>query len=210
MASDWLRWHDAYEEPGSYLARRLTVVQGRIREALDAMPAGAIDIVGFCSGDGRDLLGVLAGHRRAGDVRARLVEQGPELAARGRAAAAAAGLSGVELVTGDAAELDTYDGAVPAALVLLCGVFDNITDDDIAATVAATPQLCAPGGRVIWTRHRKPPDLTPAIRGWFADAGCAELSFDAPDEFLFSVGVHRFDGEPQPLERGRHLFQFVV
>ena len=68
------------------------------------------------------------------------------------------------MIEGDASLARHFAAAVPADLVLVCGVFGNISADDIAATVAALPSFCAPGASVIWTRHRRPPDLTPAIR----------------------------------------------
>jgi hypothetical protein len=37
---DWRAWHDAYDDPGSSLARRLAVVQARIADALAAAPPG--------------------------------------------------------------------------------------------------------------------------------------------------------------------------
>lgn len=55
--------------------------------------------------------------------------------------------------------------------------------------------------------HR-PPDLTPQISGWFAEAGFAELAFTAPEDELFSVGACRFLGELQPLGSAR-LFTFI-
>ena len=63
---------------------------------------------------------------------------------------------------------------------------------------------------MIWTRHRRPPDLTPAIRGWLAAAGFAELAFDAPDDVEFSVGAARLTAAPRPFEPGRRLFVFTV
>lgn len=42
-----------------------------------------------------------------------------------------------------------YADAVPADLVLLCGIFGNIPDADVQATVRAAPQLCAPGAEVV-------------------------------------------------------------
>ena len=108
---------------------------------------------------------------------------------------------------GDAGELSAYEGAVPADLVLACGVFGNVPDQDVRRTVLALPQLCAPGATVIWTRHRRPPDLTPSIRGWLREGGFAELEFVAPDDVLWSVGVHRFDGATAPLSRER-IFSF--
>lgn len=49
--------------------------------------------------------------------------------------------------------------------------------------------MLAAGGTVIWTRgwfaHE---DLHPAIRGWFVEAGLAEVPFDGDPE-RFGVGV---------------------
>ena len=94
---------------------------GRIREVLDDRPPGPIRVVSMCAGEGRDLLEVLADHPRAGDVRGRLVELNPELAAR----AAAGAPPGIAVEIADAGWTDAYLGAVPADLVLACGVFGN-------------------------------------------------------------------------------------
>ena len=59
-------------------------------------------------------------------------------------------------------------------------VFGNLSDDDIATTVPAMPTFLAPGGTVIWTRHRGEPDMATTIDGWFADSGFARLSSPAP------------------------------
>jgi hypothetical protein len=61
---------------------------------------------------------------------------------------------------GDAALTDAYEGAVVADLLLLCGVFGNVTDEDVETTASNASRLCAPGAVVIWTRHRRPPDLS--------------------------------------------------
>lgn len=101
-----------------------------------------------------------------------------------------------------------YGGAVPAGLVLLCGVLGNISDDDARTTVMAMPELCQTGGTVVWTRNRRAPDRTPQIRRWFAEAGFAEVAFIAPEDELFSVSACRFLGEPQPLGSTRQ-FRFI-
>jgi hypothetical protein len=97
---------------------------------------------------------------------------------------------------------------VPADLVLVCGVFGNISDDDIAGTVRALPAFLAPGGHVIWTRHRGDPDLVPTIDRWFVDAGFAQ-EFVSAAEHQYGVGVHRLVTTPQPLPQGAHLFTFM-
>ena len=70
--------------------------------------------------------------------------------------------------------------------------------------------LVGPDPAVIWTRHRRPPDLTIDIRGWFAAAGFEPVTFDAPMAFEWSVGVHRFVGDPEPILPGHRLFTFVT
>jgi hypothetical protein len=135
------------------------------------------------------------------------VELDPDNAQALRHAVEAAGLR-LEVLEGDAGDLGAYAGAVPADLVLLCGVLGNVSDEDAHDTVRSMPQLCSNGATVIWTRSRRAPDLTPRIREWFAEAGFAELAFVAPEDGLFSVGMARFLGAPQRLRRGQ-LFRFV-
>jgi hypothetical protein len=97
---------------------------------------------------------------------------------------------------------------VPADLVLLCGVFGNITDEDIERTIGFCSQLCQTGGTVIWTRHRDPPDKVPTICEWFARRGF-ELRWLSEGAADYGVGVHCFRGEPEPLETGSNMFTFV-
>jgi hypothetical protein len=205
--SEWLEWHRGYDT-GRGLAGRLREVQRRIGDALDGRPPGSISIISMCAGDGRDLLGVLPSHPRRGDVRARLVELEPELVARGRARIAECGCS-VEMVLGDASTTGAYAGAVPADIVLVCGVFGNITDADVRATIAHLPHLCAADATVVWTRGRFEPDLTPAIRRWFEDSGFAEVAFVAIPDGTESVGVHRLTTAPRPFQPGVQLFTFL-
>jgi hypothetical protein len=161
----------------------------------------------MCAGQGRDILGVLARHPRAGDIVARLVESDPRNAAVARRSAAP--FAGVEVVEADAGCTDAYAGAVPADIVLACGVFGNISRDDIHLTIAALPGLCAPGAAVIWTRHRREPDLTPQVRNWFGSAGFAEEAFDVSADTFMAVGSHRLTGEALPFLTGQHLFRFI-
>ena len=205
---DWYTWHHDYDEPGTALARRLAAVQDQIRTALDAAPPGPLHAVSLCAGQGRDLIGALAGHPRRDDVSARLVELDPRNAAAARAAAEAAGLPRVEVVTGDAALTDHYAGMVPAYLVLVCGVFGNMTDDDVRRTIGYCTQLCAHGGTVVWTRGRWEPDLVPQICDWFADRGF-ELGWVSDPAQGWGAGAHRFTGTPVPLERGARMFTFT-
>lgn len=204
----WRSWHEEYDKEESPLKLRLALVRGRLGEALDRAPAGPIRLISLCAGQGRDVIGVLSSHPRRHEVSARLVELDPVLSAEARAAAEAAGLDRVEVVQGDASLTDNYQGAVPADVVMACGVFGNISDEDVQATIEELPHLCAPAATVIWTRHQKEPDLTPSIRGWFGQCGFEEVGFDTMEGYFFSVGTHRFTDDPQPFRPARRLFRF--
>ncbi|MGA7989609.1 MAG: class I SAM-dependent methyltransferase [Candidatus Dormiibacterota bacterium] len=206
--SEWVRWHEAYDE-GGQLALRLEVVQSMIRSALDRCRPGPIQIIGMCAGDGRDLLGVLEDHPRRRDVHARLVELDPELANRGRAHAAVVA-PGVEVVCGDASTTSAHAGAVPADIVLVCGVFGNIRDEDVQHTIQCLPALCAPDATVIWTRGTFAPDLTPTIREWFTTRGFSELAFVAIPNTTAAVGSDRLTSEPQAFVPDVSLFTFLA
>ena len=204
---DWAVWHEAYDNPDTPLAQRLLAVRTRIAEALDQSAPGPLRAISICAGQGRDLIGVLREHPRRRDVTARLVELDPRNAAAARQRAAAAGLTQVEVVTGDAAQTDVYAGLVPANLVLACGVFGNITDEDVARTIRCCTGLCAPGGTVVWTRGRREPDLIPQICDWFAAEGFALVGVSEPGT-RWAVGAHRFEGNSRPLP-DQKMFTFV-
>src|SRR5256885_1190677 len=93
VEKDWYAWQGDYDVPGSVIALRLTAVQERIAAALDGFPAGPVTVLSLCAGQGRDLLGVLAGHPRRDGVTARLVELDPRNAEFARRTAADAGLA---------------------------------------------------------------------------------------------------------------------
>ncbi|HEX5117327.1 MAG TPA: hypothetical protein VFW65_19225 [Pseudonocardiaceae bacterium] len=202
--TDWAAWHDDYERPDSGLSRRLLAVQRRVREALDGMPPGPVRAISMCAGQGRDLLGVLADHPRRADVTARLVELDPRNVAAARAAAPA----NVEVVEGDATAAAVYAGLVPADLVLVCGVFGNVTDDGVHTLVGHLPMLCRTGGTVVWTRHVDPPDLTPEIRNWLRDSGFHEVGFDTEPGRHHGVGAHVLAGPTLPYQPDVTLFRF--
>jgi len=208
--TDWHDWHLRYADDASALSRRLRLVRRHIEEWLDERPESSLRVVSVCAGRGDDLVGVLARRLDAGRVRAELIEQDPRNVAAARAGIAAAGLAGIAVTCADAGDFAAYRGAVQADLVLLAGVLGNISDEDVRATINAVARLCAPGATVIWTRTRRAPDLTPAVRGWFGEAGFVERAFDAPPDVLFSVGVHRFDGQPQSLPSSGRIFTFIV
>jgi len=206
---DWTAWHAAYDDPSSFLSVRLRAVQERLAQAIDAAPAGPVQLVSLCAGQGRDVIGVLPDHPRGGDVRALLVEFDAGIAEVARQSAALAELPEVEVRVGDAGEASSFADALPADVLLLCGIFGNISDDDIQRTVEAAAGFCRPGATVIWTRHRRPPDLTPRIREWFAASGFDEVAFDAlATDRLMSVGASRLARPAATEPSGGRLFRF--
>lgn len=207
MDTDWHAWHGDYDQPDSALARRLAVVRERIGEALDAAPPGPIRVISVCAGQGRDLLGVLPGHPRRADVTARLVELDPRNAAAARRTVRETGLDQVEVRLGDAALTWYYADIAPAHLVLMCGIFGNLSHADLQRTIATCPQLCATGGTLIWTRHRRAPDMVPRVCQWLEDRGFERRWLSEPGAG-FGVGTHRFTGTPEPLDPDRRMFTF--
>jgi Putative methyltransferase len=205
---DWAEWHDDYDRPGSSLARRLAAVQERIRDALDQARPGELRAISVCAGQGRDIIGALAGHPRGRDVTARLVELDERIAAVARDSAAAAGLPRVRVEIGDAGLISQYAGMAPADLVLMCGVFGNISDADIERSVGYCTQLCVTGGTVVWTRGRWEPDLVPAICGWYEARGFERLWVSDPREG-YGAGAHRFTGTTAELDTGARMFTFT-
>jgi hypothetical protein len=168
-------------------------VQSQLTRVIDEAP-GPLRVVSVCAGDGRDLLGVLGGRADADRFTAVLLELDRDLVERARTSAEVAGLANVHARAGDAGDPASYDGLLPADLVLMAGVFGNVPDDDVRSTVERLPAMCATGATVIWTRHRNDRDLTPAIRGWFAGAGFEEVAFEAPPDVAWTVGVNRWPG----------------
>jgi hypothetical protein len=206
MVHDWHLWHNAYDMPDSPLARRLAIVQQCIRDALDAAPPGPIRVLSMCAGQARDLVGALEDHPRASDVHGVVVELDPGLAAQARESLSAK----IDVVVGDAGMSTPYEDAVPADLALVCGVFGNISDADMEKMVRLLPMLCAPNATVVWTRHRRPPDITVDIRRWLSELGFQELTFVAPEGTAFGIGSHRFAaGTPAPFRPHVRMFDFV-
>jgi hypothetical protein len=209
MTFDWYAWHDLYNDPMTGLARRLAMVQERIRAALDEAPPGPLRAISLCAGQGTDVIGALAGHPRRHDVTARLVELDPRNTEVARRLAAEAGLGQVEVVTGDASLASQYADMVPAGLVVACGLFGNLTDADIEATIGYCTQLCATGGTVVWTRGRWEPDMSLRMCTWFEERSFERvwLSGDTVPGRQ-RVGAHRFTGTPAPLAENAVMFRF--
>lgn len=210
MLRDYQAWHDQYDDRTSSLAQRLRIVQARLRDLLFEAPPGPIRVISMCAGQGRDLIAILPGHGRQSDVTAILVELDPRNVELARAAAAKAGLTQVKVIEGDASISDIYEPFIPADIVLACGIFGNISDLDIENTSRSLSMLCGAGASIIWTRHRREPDLTQRIRRWLGESGFEELSFDAPENATASgIGTARLAAAPAAFKPGFRFFTFV-
>jgi SAM-dependent methyltransferase len=189
---DYVEWHRGYDYPASALSRRLAVVRRRLGQALDAIPGEACRVLSLCAGDGRDILDVAATFA-AGGARApsiALVELNPELASAAVERARAQGLDTVVVIQGDAGDTGTWKDRVPVDLLVLCGIFGNISPADIERTIDCVPAMVREGGYVVWTRGGgEHSDLRPQVRRWFSDAGLPELAFDGAAE-RYGVGLN--------------------
>jgi hypothetical protein len=208
--TDWSLWHQDYDDPRSDLSRRRRSVQQQVENWLDSRSDDTLRVVSACSGTGLDLLEVLA--RRPDDavrVSARLIELDDGLAESADTYAAAHGLERIDVLRADAGTTDSYAGAVPADLVMMCGVFGNIVDHDILETVRLLPAMCAEGATVLWTRGRFESDFALTIREWFAETGFEEVAMDMPTDVGYRVGAHRLVGPPRELPPATTFFTFV-
>lgn len=206
---DWAAWHAAYDDPSSPLSARLRCVQAHLCDAIDRAPAGRISLVSLCAGEGRDVIGVLPDHPRRDDVHAVLIESDERIAGLAGTAAAARSLAQVEVRVADANLVTGFADVLPADVLLLCGIFGNVSDRDIERTVRAAPALCRTGATVIWTRHRRPPDLTPRVRAWFTESGFEDVAFDALEpSVMIGVGVSRLGRAPADGQPAGRLFTF--
>jgi hypothetical protein len=206
---DYEQWLHRYDDPDSSLSWRLRQVQAWLREDLDNRAGGSVKVLSVCAGDGRDIIDVLAGREDASQVRSVLLEAHPGIADRARARADAAGITGLTVRVCDAADTGAYGDAVPADLVLLVGIFGNISRTDISTVISTAPQFCAPGATLIWSRGRDRDDINDRIRAEFADAGFTELGYTESElSSRPAIGRVRYDGPPMPLDTAKHLFTF--
>jgi Methyltransferase domain len=208
---DYLKWHEAYDDPDSDLSWRLDQAQTCIRQALDRL-TGPITVLSLCAGDGRDVLQVLADRDDSSRIHTTLIELHPVLAQRAREFAAESGLTGVNVRSQDAGNTAAYVGSVPADLVIMMGIFGNISEDDVHRTIETAPQLCRPGATLLWSRSTNGSHQNSSVRGWLSEAGFTELDyleFDQDEGERAALGSARYDGPPQMLATGRQLFTFL-
>jgi hypothetical protein len=210
MGDHWVRWHQAYDDAANPLNERRRHVVDAITDALDAAPPGPLTVLSLCSGDATDLAMGIGPHARRSDVTGAAVELDTALARRTADNLERASVR-LDVRGADAGDVQSFSDLLPADLLLLVGIFGNISEADIERTISAVPTLCRPGATIVWTRHRRPPDLTPRIRAWFEQHGCTHLRFDAPEPVSWTVGAERLDHPPasRALTGTTRLFTFL-
>jgi ubiquinone/menaquinone biosynthesis C-methylase UbiE len=208
-SKDWQKWHTLYNDDGSGLAKRLKLVQESIGSSLPETLKGKYQIIDICSGDGRDLLEVLAHHPSSGNVHSYLVEIDSRLAQESERTASDRGLRNVTVVNGDASSLRIYKNVIPADLILLCGIFGNISNEDIRNIIESLAQLSKRGTRVIWTRNLRNPDVVPIIRDSFITNNFKEVDYKITADGSYAIGTCEFHGLSQQLSDDAQLFTFI-
>ena len=109
---------------------------------------------------------------------------------------------------GDAGLPAVFAHVGPVDILVLAGIFGNLTDADVRRTINAVPVLCRTGATVVWTRHRREPDLTAQIREWFNAAGCQSKSFVSAGAGRFAVGSETFGASNVQAKLPARLFTF--
>lgn len=206
---DWQKWHTLYDDSESGLAKRLRLVQEAIGNSLPKKPEDKYQIIDICSGDGRDLLEVLAHYPNNDNIHSYLVEIDDKLARESERTASDKGLQNVTVMNGDASSLRTYKNVTPADLILLCGIFGNISNDDIRNTIESLAQLSKQGTRVVWTRHLRSPEVVPMIRHSFIANDFKEVDYKTTSDDSYAIGIYEFYGLPQRLNDDIRLFTFT-
>ncbi|MBD2502651.1 class I SAM-dependent methyltransferase family protein [Anabaena azotica] len=210
MPKDWYEWHELYNTEPT-LQQRLEIVREFIAYSLNASPNGNIRVVSVCAGDGRDLLGTLKNHPRKQDVSARLVELNPQLVERGRATIETLGLAKqIEFINGDAAIANNYIGAVPADIVIVCGVLGHLADDrELKRLIDNLSYLSKTGAFFIWTRgHTNGIPYSDNVRKILFASQFEEVNFQLTATGDMAVGLHQYIGENLPQPKEQQLFVF--
>ena len=145
---DWLQWHTSYDAESSSLWRRLQFVQNQIRAVLDTRAGTPTRIISACAGKGRDLIEVVAKHAARDSVQALLIERAPDVAAVARRSIARHALRNFSVAECDAGLSDAYATHVPSDLLLFCGVFAWISEDEMFRAIDFLPRLAAPRATV--------------------------------------------------------------
>lgn len=206
---NWSDWHEKYAEGEPSLTARLQHVQSVLRSYLQKHRGEEIKLIDICAGDGRDIIGVLANEPDPTRVSGLLVEINMSLAAAARKGAAEAGARNITVIEGDAADLSIYQPFGKADLLLLCGVFGNISEADMLRTVEYLPMLCKPGARITWTLNRKYADKLDTLRAAWRAHSFTETEYWESERSIYAVGSNVYSGEHVDLDSKISLFSFI-
>jgi hypothetical protein len=209
---DWAKWHDNYKVSPA-LKERLSIVRKHLSKCCISLPKGSIKIISICSGDGRDLLGLMEYHPRKQDVSALLVENNEELVDTGRKSIHEAGFeTQLKLVLSDATLFSTYDNYCPANIVLFSGVFGNVRVEETPNIIRNLRSLCNTDSYIIWTRHCRVNNglkHIEFIRNQFTENDFEETYYEQTADGTFIIGTNKFCGNKIDLSAETKLFDFV-
>src|SRR5919204_972732 len=206
-AMDWAKWHDLYKV-STPLKERLIAVREQIAAAAAKVTGQSWHLVSICAGDGRDVIGTVAASDARPDVHATLIESNPALVTRGQAAVEQLGLARrITFRCADATQSSTYVDLRPAQIIVLSGVFGNLTERGVQRLIAALPSLCDREASVIWTRNLfdDGEKATQIIRECFVAADFTEKVLVRTPLGFFAVGTHSFRGVRRPLPVNKTL-----
>ena len=209
LVSPWSNWPAmSYKRPAYRL--RLQAVQDQIAACLDEANEGSLRVVSLCAGDGRDVMGVLESHERREDVRAWLVELDPKSVAAGIAARNDAGLGRyVIFIEGDATDFATYQGILPADIVVVCGVWGHVPPDERLMFVRALAKFCTPGASVVWSRgvDRGQARYTD-IQNLFEENSFERVRDSVTSDDKWAICTHRYIGPATEVPTTGRIFNF--
>ena len=141
-------------------------------------------------------------------MRGLLVELNPANVAEARRRAQAAGLDNLEVLEGDAGLSENYPSAGRASLVVVSGVFGQLSMEDVVRTITLLTEICKTGGSVIRTTYEVLSEKQVAIEGHFADHAFEQVGFELTSGKTYGVVQHRYRGEPQPLSHPARIFTY--
>ncbi|MNR04651.1 hypothetical protein D3C85_1206300 [compost metagenome] len=152
---------------------------------------------------------MLAHYPNSDNIHSYLVEIDERLVQECKHTVSDRGLQNVTVVKGDASLLRTYRDVIPADLILLCGIFGNIANEDILNTIESLAQLSKQGTRVVWTRNLRDPKVVPMIRHSFTANDFKEVDYRTTSDDSYAIGIYEFYGLSQRLKDDIQLFTFI-
>jgi hypothetical protein len=205
----WTGWPDEAYAQNRYQLR-LESVQQHLIVCLDEAPRGPIRLISICSGDGRDVIGVLKTHQRRKDMSARLIELDRQSVVAGMREASLVGLQDtVRFFNRDATDYATYQGMAPADIVLACGVWGHVPTRERVGLTSALAGLCSPRGTVTWTRGiSNGTARLREIESLFASSTWERVRITITPDNKWAVATYRRDGQSTVLPRTGRIFNF--